>query len=112
MSDLIAKHIRHLRAAEKSPKTVRGRERLLWALHRALPFGLAYASTEELEEFLQSDPSWAPWTRRTYSMHMRGFYHWAAGRYLANDPTLEMAKPRKPAYAPNPVTDRSEERRV
>lgn len=105
MSELISKHSRHLRAAGKSPRTIQSRERLLWSLHRALPFGLAYASVEELEEFLQSDPTWTAWTRRTYGIHMRGFYRWATGRYLVTDPTAEMAKPRTPDYVPNPVTD-------
>jgi integrase len=110
MSDLIEAHARHLRAAGRRPKTINGRVRLLWQLHRALPFGLAYASTDELEAFLQSDPTWKPWTKANYAMHMRGFYGWAHGKYLQTDPTEEMAKPRTPGGVPNPVTDEELER--
>lgn len=104
MSDLIDAHARHLRTANRSPRTVNGRVRLLWQLHASLPFGLAYASTDELEDFLQHDASWSAATRANYAMHIRGFYKWARGRYLELDPTEDMARPRPPACVPNPVT--------
>lgn len=105
MSELISAHARHLRASNQSSATIESRVRLLKALHNDLPFGLAYASTEELEDWVQSDPTWSDWTRATYAMHIRGFYRWANGRYLHGDPTMEMARPRTPDCVPNPVTD-------
>jgi integrase/recombinase XerD len=105
VSEMIDAHLRHLTAASRSPKTIRGRRDVLNRLHRDLPFGVAYASTEELEAWLGSNPTWSAWTRSTYAMHIRGFYRWADGRYLANDPTKDMAKPRNPKSVPKPVTD-------
>lgn len=105
MSELIDAHVRHLRAANQSEDTIRSRIRLLRALHDFLPFGLAYASTEELEAFLQSNPEWKAWTKATYGTHIRSFFAWANGRYLAGDPAAAMAVPRKPRGAPHPVTD-------
>ena len=105
MSEMIEAHAQHLRAAGRSPNTVRDRIKLLRQLHAVLPFGLAYASTEELNDWLAHDPTWKQWTRATYAMHIRGFYRWANGRLLVSDPTVDMAKPRTPACVPNPVTD-------
>lgn len=97
--------MRHLRAAGRSARTMEARQGVLDRLHRDLPFGVAYASTEELEAWLGSDPSWSAWTRSTYAMHIRGFYRWADGRHLDGNPTKDMAKPRNPKCVPKPVTD-------
>jgi len=105
MSDLIIAHARHLGAAGKSPRTINDRSSVMTRLHEALPFGLAYASTEELEDWLQHDPGWSTWTKCTYAMHIRGFYRWANGRYLQGDPSAEMVRPQTPSGVPNPVTD-------
>jgi integrase/recombinase XerD len=104
VSDLIGAHERHLRAAGRARKTITARVRLLNALHDELPFGLAYASTEELEDWL-GRRVWSAWTRRTYANHIRGFYAWAEGLWLAGNPAADMAKQRKPDAAPNPVSD-------
>ncbi len=82
MSEMIEAHTRHLRAGRASPKTILARGRILRALHRDLPFGLAYASTDEIEAWLGGHPEWSPWTHYTYATHIRSFYRWAAGRWL------------------------------
>jgi integrase/recombinase XerD len=105
MSELIDAHVRYLRASRQSPDTIASRIRLLRALHAELPFGLAFASTDELNDYLQSNPSWSAWTQCTYAMHIRGFYSWANGRHLDGDPSAEMARPRTPDFMPNPVTE-------
>lgn len=105
MSELIHAHARYLRAAGHSPHTVEDRIGILNRLHESLPFGLCYASTDELEDWLQHDPTWSDWTRATYAMHIRGFYRWANGRFLAGDPTADMVRPRIPSCVPNPVTN-------
>jgi integrase len=105
VSEMIEAHARHLRAEGKSARTIKDRVRVLHTLHKALPFGLAYASTDELTDWLARDEDWAPWTKATYAMHIRGFYRWATGRWLAVDPTDGMAKPRIPKCVPHPVTD-------
>lgn len=102
---MIEAHARHLRAEGKSARTINDRIRVLRMLHKALPFGLAYASTDELTDWLARDEDWAPWTKATYAMHIRGFYRWATGRWLEADPSAVMAKPRIPKCVPNPVTD-------
>ena len=106
MSYLIDPHLAHLRASGYSPDTVRARGEVLHRLHEHLPYGLAYAATEELEAWLGND-SWSAWTRATYAMHIRSFYRWASGpgHALDGDPAAEMARPRNPRCLPNPVTD-------
>lgn len=104
MSDLIELHARHLRASGKAQDTIDARVEVIARLHADLPFGVAYASGEEIEEWLGHD-DWSQWTRCTYAMHIRGFYGWADGRYLAGDPTSGMAKPKTPDSVPRPVTD-------
>jgi integrase len=107
MSELIGAHIRFLEAGKKSPRTIESRQMVLRQVHAYLPFGLAYAATEELNDFLASDPTWSAWTMCTYAMHIRGFYRWAAGpgRLLELDPTIEMANPKSPDVVPRPVTE-------
>lgn len=105
VSDLISSHLAHLRAKGLSERTATAREELLRRLHDHLPYGLAYAATDELDAWL-GQPGWSRWTRATYAMHIRGFYRWAttAGA-LDGDPTADMARPRNPRCLPDPVTD-------
>lgn len=104
VSDLISAYRRHLRAESAAATTITVRTWLLQTLHDALPFGLAYASTEELDDFLGRQ-GWKPWTRRTYGNHIRAFYRWADGRWLEGNPAADMAKQRKPGANPRPVSD-------
>jgi integrase len=102
---MIDAHTRHLRARGASPRTITDRTKVLRRLHTALPYGLAYASTDELEDWLASDDDWSQWTRYTYANHVRGFYAWANGTWLAGDPAAVMARPRQPESVPRPVSD-------
>jgi integrase/recombinase XerD len=104
VSEMIDAYAAYLRAAEMSKATIKGRVRCLRALHENLPFGLAYASTEELEAFIGEGP-WKPWTRRTYANHIRSFYRWADGRWLKANPAADMVKQRRPKSIPRPVSD-------
>lgn len=106
MSDLIPAHLAHLRASGYSEHTITSRAELLRRVHAALPYGLAYAATDEIESWLATK-GWSQWTRCTYAMHIRGFYRWATrgGGLLDGDPTAEMAHPRTPRCLPNPVDD-------
>jgi len=106
MSDLIDAHLAYLRAQGLSERTVDSRREILRRLHDDLPYGLAYAATDELNAWL-GQPGWSKWTRATYAMHIRGFYRWASGpaEALDGDPTLDMARPRGGRCLPNPVTD-------
>ena len=108
MGYLIEEHARHLLAAGCSQITVASRTRLLWHLHHYLEFGLAYASTTQIEAFLASFIARGRTrsTLRTYDMHIRGFYRWAdrAGQ-LDGDPTLTMKRPKPPSFRPKPLTE-------
>ncbi len=105
MSDLIDAHVRFLRAKNASPETIRKRVWLLRKLHDWLPFGILYASTDELEDFVNAQTHWGDWARATYTAHMRGFYRWAVIDWLEIDPTVRMAVPRSPDRVPHPVTE-------
>ena len=106
MSELIEAHLGFLEAEKKSPRTIESRGTVLRQVHAFLPYGLAYAATEELNDFLASDPTWSTWTVCTYAMHLRGFFRWGiAAGYLEGDPTTGMAKPKHPDVVPRPVTE-------
>lgn len=108
VSDMISAHARYLRARGTSPATVRDRTKLLSRLHRDLPYGLAFASTDEIEAWLamgRDDLDWSQWTQCTYYSHACGFYRWAAVRLGWADPTADLERPRTPDSVPRPVTD-------
>ncbi|MDG4784372.1 tyrosine-type recombinase/integrase [Micromonospora sp. WMMD1102] len=105
MSELIDQHLASLRAAGQSERTIQSRREILHRLHDELPYGLAYAATTELDAWL-GRPGWSRWTRCTYAMHVRAFYRWAtAASILDGDPAADMARPRKPAGVPKPVSE-------
>lgn len=104
-SHLIDAYTAHLRAAGYSPHTITARAGVLHRLHTHLPYGLAYAATDELDQWLAGHRHWAPWTRATYAEHIRAAYRWwTDAELLDGDPTLRMAHPRTPRCLPNPVT--------
>ena len=105
MSYLIPAHLEHLRAAGKSERTIAARRHLIARLHKDLPYGLAYAATEQLEAWLAS-PGWSRWTRKTYTNHVISFYRWATiHEHLDGDPTARLGRPKAPRCVPRPVTD-------
>jgi site-specific recombinase XerD len=106
MSELIPRHLRHLRARGFAHTTIESRSRLLRHADRYLPYGLDEADREDLEEYL-SEQQWSDWTRHTYDGHLRGYYRWAidVDDGLAIDPTRTMPHPKKGECLPDPVTD-------
>lgn len=105
MSYLIPAYVEHLRAGDKSERTVTERREVLQRLHNDLPFGLGFAATEQLEAWL-GQPGWSRWTRITYAKHIRAFYRWATRmEYLDGDPAAELPRPKAPRLVPKPVTD-------
>lgn len=105
MSEMINAYAVYLRAKGAQPNTIDCRSRVLRKLHNDLPWGLAYASTDELIEWLQRDPTWSGWTRHTYAGHVHGFYGWAVGRWLEGNPAHDVPVPPSPDCVPRPVTD-------
>lgn len=105
MSYLIPDHLEHLRAGGNSERTIHARGEVLKRLNKDLPFGLAFAATEQIEAWL-AQPGWSTWTRWTYGGHVRGFYRWATERaILDGDPTKAIPRPKRPRCIPDPVTD-------
>ncbi len=105
MSDLIAKHLRELRASGFARSTINSRRRLLHHADRNLPYGLDEADRDDLAEYLSND-EWSDWTRHTYDSHLRGYYAWAYEvDELTLNPMIGMRHPRHGECLPDPVTD-------
>jgi integrase/recombinase XerC len=110
MSRLIVDHLAWMRLAAMSARTIDARERFLYRLDKALPFGLAYASADELSEAIgrmATEGRWGTQTQATYSRHVRGFYRWAilVKRLAEPDPSDVLPKPRVGRRRPRPVRD-------
>lgn len=107
MTDFVARHIAHIRAAGLADTTIEDREEVLRRLDRELPLGLAEATVEELQDWL-GRPGWSRQTRATYYTHMVGFYRWASHPDrpvgLEYDPTAGLLRPHVPAAEPRPIT--------
>lgn len=101
MSYLIAAHLAY-QAGLCAPTTLRTRESVLRRLHAALPYGIAWATTDELRGWLAP---FTRWTLVSYDHHIRAFYRWADGRHLEGDPAADLPRPRLPMLMPHPVTD-------
>lgn len=105
MSYLIPAYLDHLRAGDKSERTIESRREVLQRLHDFLPYGLAYAATEQIEAWL-AHPGWSPSTRLMYSKHIRYFYRWAAeAEHLDGDPAARLPRPKVPRAIPKPVSE-------
>lgn len=107
MTDLIAAHERHCRAAGLSRNTVDDRMKVLRRVDGDLPLGLEQATVEELADWLARD-EWSAQTRSTYYGHISGFFRWACNPHnpvLDYDPSAALARPRVQRRAPRPVTD-------
>ncbi len=112
---LIDDHAAHLRAAGKSERTIEARVEVLRRLNTYLPFGLAFAATEQIEAWLalptRRGKRRSRWTTITFGTHIRGFYAWAdrAG-LLVGDPAMLIGRPPNPKSVPKPVTEDELER--
>lgn len=105
MSYLIPAYLDYLRAGDKSERTITERREVLQRLHHDLPYGLAYAATEQLVAWLAHD-GWSRWTKVTYAKHIRAFYRWATEEeQLDGNPAARLPRPKAPRSVPNPVTD-------
>lgn len=104
MSDLIAAHLAHLRAGDRSPHTVEDRWKVLTRLERDLPYGLDDMAAEEYVDWV--NPAWSAQTKATYWRHTNGYFDWgvAASHYPVN-PMRYVLCPRVPKGVPRPVTD-------
>lgn len=104
MGDLIAIHLKHMRAGGFAKSTRDSRRRLLRHADRSLPYGLDEADRDDLAEYLSQD-GWSDWTRHTYDSHLRGYYTWAVElEELILNPMLAMKHPRNGECLPDPVS--------
>lgn len=105
MSYLIETHLTAMAAEGAALSTRKDRGRCLRRLHDDLPFGIAAATTEQIQAWLSYE-QWSRWTRRTYANHLFGFYAWLVDEgYLPEDPTAGMASPKAPKCMPRPASD-------
>lgn len=107
MTDLIERHLAHLRQRGLSDNTIHDRKALLRRMDAELPLGLEQALVEELSNWLGRE-GWSRQTRATYFGHVKGFYDWACDDrdpHLSWNPAAPLARPRVPRGVPKPVTD-------
>lgn len=98
--DLIGVHLDHLAAGGSPQSTIESRRGLLTRLNRDLPYGLAFAATEQIEAWLarHAERGRAQNTLAIYGYHVRAFYRWACeAGFLDGNPvtTIRWAKSRR-----------------
>jgi len=106
--DMVDDHLRHLTAAGWSLRTIESRRSVCRQLNVWLPFGLAYAATEQIEAWLADtrNRGLSAFTTAIYAYHVKGFYRWAcAAGILDGDPTAMIKQARVPRCIPRPITE-------
>lgn len=106
--DLLELHLQHLSAAGKSDRTIASRRSVCRQLNNRLPFGLAYAATEQIEGWLADHRRGgrSQFTLSIYAYHAIHFYRWACtAGFLDGDPTATIKQPRAPLCIPKPVAE-------
>lgn len=105
MSDLIEVYAAWLRAAGKSPITIRVRCQVLRRLNEELDFGLDGALSVELVTWLDRD-DWSVQTKANYRDHIVGYLRWAVAQgHLDYDASTNLPRPRVPRGLPRPATE-------
>ena len=105
--DLVSQHLRWMKAAGRSPKTIESRRSVLDQFTATLDGRPATDATEDdCIAFLVND-NWTLGTRRTYHANLSAFYAWCGDRELvAKNPTRNIPKARQLRRPPRPVPDR------
>ncbi len=107
-NQLLDLHLDHLVASGKSAKTIEVRRSVLRRLHDRLPFGLAYAATEQIVSWFADlrGRGRSRWTLAVYQYHVASFYRWATNAgFLDGDPARGIDRVHAPRCVPDPVTD-------
>lgn len=109
MSDeLVDLHLKHLRGIGRPKTTVDSRRIALGLLHRFLPYGLAYAATEQIEAYFADlrEKGRSRCTVSNYHYHDSQFFLWACQEgYLDGNPMATIPRPKVPRLIPDPVTE-------
>ncbi len=106
--DMVEDHLRYMEGKGKSPQQIEIRACVLRQLNRWLPYGLAFAATEQIEAWYAHlrRQGKARATLTIYPYHVNCFYAWAtANGYLDGDPAVAIKRPRCPRGLPRPVTE-------
>jgi integrase/recombinase XerD len=105
MGYLIEDHLESLKKEWRSPHTIAARKNILNRLHEFLPFGVAYATTEQIQAFMAAQ-AWGRWARSTGDNHIRKFFQWATENgHLDGNPWSAVGRPKTPRLVPKPVTE-------
>lgn len=108
MSELIALHLKHLKAGGRCRETIYERRRMLTRINAALPWGVEDASDEEIIDYFSGEHTkgWAPSTRFHYWNHLHAFFRWGVNfNQLNMDPMKHLTGPAKVKHLPDPVTE-------
>ncbi|MCW2768492.1 MAG: integrase family protein [Nocardioides sp.] len=104
---MIDAYLEHLRRAQRTDETLRGRREILCRLNSKLTYGLGETDDEELAAWLYRDDLKQN-TKFTYYMCLRSFYGWATDPrdpWLTHDPTDGLEPVTAPKGIARPVTD-------
>lgn len=94
-----------MRAAGRSPGTIRLHRHYLARLREVHPGSPMTVTTAELQDFLSAD-HWAPETRKSARGVFRSFYRWAYSAELVDaDPAARLAPVKVPAGRPRPTPE-------
>jgi integrase len=107
VNNIIEDYLDHLQVAGRSRRTVDARREILYRIEADLPYGLAQATTEELQGWIYRD-GWSAATRETYYGAVRSFCLWATNPWnqrLDFDPSELLPRPSTPRGLPRPITD-------
>jgi integrase/recombinase XerD len=108
MSDLIPRHLKHLRAGGRCRTTIYERGRLLDRVNEGLPWGVDDADGEEITDWFGADHStdWSVATRAVYWNHLDCYYKWGvAYGELRLNPMQHLLRPPHAKHLPDPVTN-------
>lgn len=104
MSDVVDRHLEHLRARNLRPGTIAQRRNALGRLRRAL--GDLLVVDPELLRAHAHRQSLSAEAVATEISHLVGFYRWALREgYTTSDPTVRLERPRLPRRLPRPIAD-------
>lgn len=108
MSDLIPRHLKHLRAGGRCRTTIYERGRLLERVDEGLPWGVDDADGDEITDWFGADHTaeWSVATRAVYWNHLDCYYKWGvAYGELSINPMQHLIRPPHAKHLPDPVTN-------
>lgn len=104
MGEELTAHLAWLRAAGRTPHTVKSRASILGRFAEHLqPRGILDATEDDCVIWLDN-PNWSLATRRTYHANLAAYYEWAVKRdHITRSPMRNLPKPRNERRPPRDV---------